>query len=67
MNNFYFIDAGKNPKRLVEESVAVVRAIVRVRTTFRAILSDPVLHLLNRNPTAGLSCSELMFCQKILS
>ncbi len=58
LNYLFFI--GKNPKKLIEESVAVVRAIVNVRTTFRSILSDPVLGLLNKSQTVGLPCSELI-------
>ncbi|XP_046440285.1 E3 ubiquitin-protein ligase MYCBP2-like isoform X2 [Daphnia pulex] len=59
---FYILELypvkSKNPKKLIEESVAVVRAIVNVRTTLRSILSDPVLGLLNKSHTVGLPCNS---------
>ena len=53
----------KSSKKLPEENLDVARAIVNVRTTMRAILSDPIVALLNRNNNAqsGALLCELSF------
>lgn len=52
---------GKHSKKLTEENVAVVRAIVNVRITLRSILSDSVLDLLKKGSVDGSLSSKIIF------